>query len=187
MDAVGRSGGILLMWDNKVFNKVQVISDPGFVGRWIGVGEMVGFVNVYGPRNESDRKSLWSRISRVIGNVNACWCIFGDFNEVRRLDERMNTEFSTRGALEFNDFIRRENLIDVPLGGIIRERWKAVIWSTLYMIWSNRNQMIFRKNDSMIPDLFKEIQLRSFEWIAARSKKDEVKREEWFGGSINHV
>ncbi|PWA73502.1 RNA-directed DNA polymerase, eukaryota [Artemisia annua] len=118
-DADGRSGGILLMWDNKVFNKDQVISEPGFVavlGRWIGVSDMVGFVNVYGPRNESDRKALWHRISTVIGIVNACWCIFGDFNEVRRMDERMNTEFSTRGALEFNDFIRRENLIDVPLG-----------------------------------------------------------------------
>lgn len=30
-DVVGRSGGILLMWDNKVFNKNQVINEPGFV------------------------------------------------------------------------------------------------------------------------------------------------------------
>ncbi|PWA64534.1 Lipase, GDSL [Artemisia annua] len=73
------------------------------------------------------------------------------------------------------------------VNSIIRERWEAVIWSTLYMIWSNRNQMIFRRNGSMIPDLFKEIQLQPFEWISARSKKDEVKREEWFGGPIHHV
>ncbi|GKD16015.1 RNA-directed DNA polymerase, eukaryota, partial [Tanacetum coccineum] len=94
-----------------------VKEDAAVLGRWRGVNDMVGFVNVYGPRNESDRKTLWCRISAVIGNVNACWCIFGDFNEVRRLDERMNTDFSTMGALEFNDFIRRANLTDVPLGG----------------------------------------------------------------------
>nr|GEW86843.1 phytanoyl-CoA dioxygenase [Tanacetum cinerariifolium] len=49
------------------------------------------------------------------------------------------------------------NLTDInSFNGINRERWKAVIWSTLYIIWSNRNQMIFRRNGSMIPDLFKE-------------------------------
>ncbi|GKA59431.1 putative RNA-directed DNA polymerase [Tanacetum coccineum] len=81
------------------------------------------------------------------------------------------------------------NLSDInSFNGINRERWKAVIWSTLYIIWSNRNQMIFRRNGSMIPDLFKEVQLRSFEWISARSKKkDEVKWEEWFGGPTDHV
>ncbi|GKE95040.1 RNA-directed DNA polymerase, eukaryota, reverse transcriptase zinc-binding domain protein, partial [Tanacetum coccineum] len=80
------------------------------------------------------------------------------------------------------------NLSDInSFNGINRERWKAVIWSTLYIIWSNRNQMIFRRNGSMIPDSFKEVQLRSFEWISVRSKKDEVKREEWFGGPTDHV
>ncbi|GJY33891.1 RNA-directed DNA polymerase, eukaryota [Tanacetum coccineum] len=74
LDVVGRSGGILTMWDTRVFNKVQVISDHGFVA--------------------------------VV-----------DFNEVRRLDERLNSEFSKKGALAFNDFIRSEQLIDVPLGG----------------------------------------------------------------------
>nr|GEU58439.1 RNA-directed DNA polymerase, eukaryota, reverse transcriptase zinc-binding domain protein [Tanacetum cinerariifolium] len=38
--------------------------------------------------------------------------------------------------------------------GINRERLKSVIWSTLYIIWSNRN-VILRRNGSMIPDLFK--------------------------------
>ncbi|GJS56818.1 hypothetical protein Tco_0651602 [Tanacetum coccineum] len=80
------------------------------------------------------------------------------------------------------------NLTDInSFNGINKERWKAVIWSTLYIIWSNRNQLIFRRNGSMIPDLFKEVQLRSFKWISARSKKDEVKREEWFGGPIDRV
>ncbi|GJV17568.1 RNA-directed DNA polymerase, eukaryota, reverse transcriptase zinc-binding domain protein [Tanacetum coccineum] len=80
------------------------------------------------------------------------------------------------------------NLTDInSFNGIDRERWKAVIWSTLYIIWINRNQLIFRRNGSMIPDLFKEVQLRSFEWISARSKKYEVKREEWFGGPIDRV
>ncbi|GKC13210.1 putative ribonuclease H protein [Tanacetum coccineum] len=67
--------------------------------------------------NENERAALWDRISRVLAPSDTCWCIFGDFNEVRRLDERLNSEFSKKEALAFNDFIRSEQLIDVPLGG----------------------------------------------------------------------
>ncbi|GJV17569.1 putative RNA-directed DNA polymerase, eukaryota [Tanacetum coccineum] len=122
LEEFGESIGLIWEGRHKAAGNDVAIREPGeeraqfWVDGW-GVNDMVGFVNVYGPRNESDRQTLWCRISAVIGNVNACWCIFGDFNEVRRLDERMNTDFSTRGALEFNDFIRRANLTDVPLGG----------------------------------------------------------------------
>ncbi|GKD88200.1 RNA-directed DNA polymerase, eukaryota, partial [Tanacetum coccineum] len=90
---------------------------PDVVGRsGVRVEKMVGLVNVYGPQNENERAALWDRISRVLAPSDTCWCIFGDFNEVRRLDERLNSEFSKKGALAFNDFIRSEQLISVPLG-----------------------------------------------------------------------
>ncbi|GJV29955.1 RNA-directed DNA polymerase, eukaryota [Tanacetum coccineum] len=95
LDAVGRSRGILMMWDTRVFNKVHVVSDHGFVaviGKWVGVEKMVGL------------------------------CIFGDFNEVKRVDEILNSKFSKKGALAFNDFMRSEELIDVSLGGKIFTR-----------------------------------------------------------------
>ncbi|GKE52405.1 RNA-directed DNA polymerase, eukaryota [Tanacetum coccineum] len=74
LDVVGRSGGILTMWDTRVFNKVQVISDHGFVavvGKWVGVEKMTGLVNVYGPRNENERVALWDRIRAP---SDTCWC-----------------------------------------------------------------------------------------------------------------
>lgn len=49
--------------------------------------------------------------------IDATWCVFGDFNEVRKTDERLNSNMNVRGALEFNEFIRRDGLIDIPLGG----------------------------------------------------------------------
>ncbi|PWA41096.1 hypothetical protein CTI12_AA559940 [Artemisia annua] len=87
LDAVGRSGGILTKWDTRVFNKVQVIYDHGFVavmGKWVGVEKAVGLVNAYGPRNENERVALWDKISRVLDHSNTCWC--GDFNEERTVN-----------------------------------------------------------------------------------------------------
>ncbi|GJX03142.1 putative RNA-directed DNA polymerase [Tanacetum coccineum] len=119
LEEFGESIGLIWEGRHKAAGNDAAIPEPREerAGIWIGVDDMVGFVNIYGPHNESDRKALWCRISTVISSVNACWCIFGDFNEVKRLDERINTEFSTRGDLEFNDFIRRANLTDVSLGG----------------------------------------------------------------------
>jgi len=41
----------------------------------------------------------------------------GDFNAVRKADERFGSRFDNTLAEEFNDFIQTNDLIDVPLGG----------------------------------------------------------------------
>lgn len=43
--------------------------------------------------------------------------MFGDFNEVRSPEKRINSEFNPRGASDFNDFIRMNELVDIPMGG----------------------------------------------------------------------
>ncbi|GJQ95378.1 reverse transcriptase domain, reverse transcriptase zinc-binding domain protein [Tanacetum coccineum] len=70
-------------------------------------------------------------------------------------------------GLENMDVFSVQDILNLPgynsFSGVDRERWKSVIWSTLYITWSNRNRTIFRRNGSMIPDLFKKVQLQSFE------------------------
>nr|GEU40874.1 RNA-directed DNA polymerase, eukaryota, reverse transcriptase zinc-binding domain protein [Tanacetum cinerariifolium] len=68
--------------------------------------------------------------------------------------------------------------------GIKREIWKEIVWSVLYFIWTFRNQVVFKGNESKILDLFKEVQGRAFEWIVARMKKDHLKWEDWISGLI---
>lgn len=60
---------------------------------------------------------MWNKISVIMESMEASWCIFGDFNEVRGSDERMNSQLNVKGAADFNKFIRRDELRDVPLGG----------------------------------------------------------------------
>lgn len=51
--------------------------------RWKGKSDLFGFLNVYDP-HDSDKKSLfWRTLSSILGFIKACWCLFGDFNELR--------------------------------------------------------------------------------------------------------
>ncbi|GJS17780.1 cytochrome P450 [Tanacetum coccineum] len=87
------------------------------IGSWKGKSGLVGFINVYAPQDVNLKIEIWKKIANIINSIDAAWCIFGDFNEVRNESERRNSNFDKRGADVFNDFILGENLIDMPLGG----------------------------------------------------------------------
>ncbi|XP_071689041.1 uncharacterized protein [Rutidosis leptorrhynchoides] len=48
--------------------------------------------------------------------------------------------------------------------------WQAIVWTTCYIIWKNRNQKIFRNDSWAPPKLINEIQIKTFEWISNRSR-----------------
>nr|GEW74581.1 hypothetical protein [Tanacetum cinerariifolium] len=56
-------------------------------------------------------------VTSSLGTVTGGWCLFGDFNDVRTVKDRLNSEFNTRDADNFNDFIRKNELVEIPLGG----------------------------------------------------------------------
>ncbi|GJW49121.1 RNA-directed DNA polymerase, eukaryota [Tanacetum coccineum] len=92
VDAIGSAGGILTIWDEAMFVNTTAMGGDGFLavlGSWKGKE----------------------------GSVDAAWCIFGDFNEVRSALEQKISNFNKRGADKFNYFIGNGNLIDIPLGG----------------------------------------------------------------------
>lgn len=120
VDAIGSSGGILTVWDDTWFYDTRAMGEEGFlavVGSWKGKEKLVGFINVYAPQDVGVKKLLWDKIARIINSIDVAWCIFGDFNEVRCREERKNSNFNSRGASNFNEFINSEGLIDIPLGG----------------------------------------------------------------------
>lgn len=42
----------------------------------------------------------------MINSFDASWCVFGDFNDVRDVEERRK-QLNMTGTREFNEFIRR--------------------------------------------------------------------------------
>lgn len=120
VEANGNSGGLITTWDKKRFHCEYVIEDVAFltvVGKWTGVPGLVGLVNVYGPRDVRERKEAWRMIEQIVSKEEVKWCVFGDFNEVRKDDERANSITNNRGTSEFNDFIGRSKLLEVPMIG----------------------------------------------------------------------
>ena len=85
------------------------------VGKWSGVKDLVGFINIYGPRDKQESKEVWSMVELICRKEEVKWCVFDNFNEVRREHERLNLATNTRDAKDFNEFIRISSLIEVPM------------------------------------------------------------------------
>ncbi|PWA63373.1 RNA-directed DNA polymerase, eukaryota [Artemisia annua] len=118
--AIGRSRGLLLIWDSNVFTSSGVVSGDRFIavkGSWKGIEGEVVLANVHGYHVTEKKVELWSRVSRLMDSVDGGCCLFGDFYDVREPGDRLNSEFNTRDVENFNEFIRRNSLVDIQLGG----------------------------------------------------------------------
>ncbi|GJS89010.1 RNA-directed DNA polymerase, eukaryota, reverse transcriptase zinc-binding domain protein [Tanacetum coccineum] len=118
--SVGKSGGILCVWDPNAFKKLNSTALDYFVmiqGNWVSNGKLLLIISVYAPQELSKKKSLWDYLCHVIDNWKGSVIIMDDFNEVCNKNERFRTIFNVHGANAFNSFISMANLEEVPLGG----------------------------------------------------------------------
>ncbi|KAJ0575090.1 putative RNA-directed DNA polymerase [Helianthus annuus] len=120
VEAVGRSGGIISLWDSKVFRKNTVVQDPNFLltsGYLVEGGESINVLNVYAPQSVVDKRSLWDKLKSLIGSYQGLWVVLGDFNVVRRAEERKNSYFNHTSASDFKDFIDETELQEYCMRG----------------------------------------------------------------------
>jgi exonuclease III len=116
----GASGGILLMWDRRVVEKVE---------DWVGCFSVAcsfrsvsddfrwAFAGVYGPNIDSDRLLLWDELSNLMDRWEVPWCIGGDFNAIRFPSERLGNSRFVPAMEDFSRFIFDRGLVDIPLRG----------------------------------------------------------------------
>lgn len=90
--SVGAAGGILTLWD---IGEVDICLSMSFEnclvvkGRFIKSNLDFSLVNVYAPCDSGGRQVLWERLGGLISNdIEVSWCILGDFNVIRTLEER---------------------------------------------------------------------------------------------------
>ncbi|KAJ0683719.1 putative RNA-directed DNA polymerase [Helianthus annuus] len=119
--ANGNSGGILSIWDPKVFLKDSVTKDCNFLhvaGTILANSVRLNMLNVYAPQSNIEKRLLWSKIESLISSNQGWWILCGDFNAVRDRGERKNSKFDQVCARDFNDFIDVNGLREFNLKGL---------------------------------------------------------------------
>ncbi|KAL7613546.1 hypothetical protein Lser_V15G09274 [Lactuca serriola] len=122
VDASGRSGGIISIWDTAVFQRTDVIKNRHYLvvsGKYMGSPEnaILNIVNIYGPQSILEKKKIWAELLNIINHKAGMWVVFGDFNVVRHQSERRNSQYCPYSTNDFNRFIQEANLKDYNMGG----------------------------------------------------------------------
>lgn len=118
--AIGRSGGLLCLWDSGRFSKTGAVKDQNFLliqGIIKGCGSIINIINVYAPQRREEKRRLWDKIMDLKREFSGMWVMLGDFNSVRWQEERRNSRFDLQEASDFNSFIAEANLSEFAMKG----------------------------------------------------------------------
>ena len=143
-------------------------------GFWkVGNGVFVTIVNVYCSGSLWEKKKMWKEINGVkLNQLSKAWCIIGDFNSIRRQEERkslISTSDYSREIKRFNDFIEKSELVDIPLvgrkftwnkpNGLVKSRIDMVVVSKEWLeSWPHCQQFVLNRSISNhCPIILKEV------------------------------
>ena len=116
----GASGGVLLMWDRRVVEKIEeVVGQFSISCRFKNVSDHFkwAFIGIYGPNLNRKRQFMWEELAGLISWWNLPWCLGSDFNVIRFPSERLGAGRFTRCMYDFSNFISLHGLMDIPLEG----------------------------------------------------------------------
>ncbi|GJW47185.1 hypothetical protein Tco_0078831 [Tanacetum coccineum] len=81
-------------------------------------------------------------------------------------------------ALSIDEFFSSLGNVNVPVA--FARVWQAVVWTTRYFIWRERNARVFGNKVTSRNKIVQDIQLKSFECIVRRSNKlKEIDWQQW--------
>ncbi|KAL4592668.1 hypothetical protein LXL04_005671 [Taraxacum kok-saghyz] len=113
MASEGLSRGLCCMSDKQLFQDIVVIKSRNYMVVKDTSAETM-FANIYAPQSLADKRTLWHNLSNLMISRPGKWILFGDFNAVRRPEERINSAYI---AADFNKFIVDNGLLDLNMGG----------------------------------------------------------------------
>ena len=118
--SVGASGGLITLWMSSVFTGVPVFSESFALGVRLTSTQSADswtLVNVYGPCTEPNRTLFTSWLFDIDIPRGDDWLLIGDFNFIRAPDNRNRGGGDANDMLLFNELIRRQSLVELPIKG----------------------------------------------------------------------
>ncbi|XP_028072866.1 uncharacterized protein LOC114275081 [Camellia sinensis] len=119
VDAEGSAGGLLCIWDPDIFQIKECCSNRRFI---LLSGAILNhfhcaILNIYAPNDVGPRGNLWQSLLKLKEEFLNPWCLGGDFNEIRQIGERKGCSRRDRGMKDFNEFIDKCEVSELPLLG----------------------------------------------------------------------
>lgn len=118
--SVGALGGIITIWNSAIFNGTVLFSETfalGIKSTSSQSAQCWTLVNVYGPSQGEHRELFTEWLFNIDIPNNEEWLFLGDFNYFRSPDNRNKPGGSVQDMLTFNDFIREQHLVEIPIKG----------------------------------------------------------------------
>ncbi|XP_071703971.1 uncharacterized protein [Rutidosis leptorrhynchoides] len=82
-----------------------------------------------------------------------------------------------QSGITIDEMIKGSNsIVSAPR---FKKIWQAVVWTTCYLLWKNRNLKVFQNDVWATSKIVNEVQVKSFEWIKNRSRKLSSSWHQW--------
>ncbi|GKV45963.1 hypothetical protein SLEP1_g52987 [Rubroshorea leprosula] len=206
-DSAGLLGGMVCVWNSKTLRLVKVWEGENFIGiqgRWVAEDVCVNIINIYSPCQLAGKRSLWGELKDLVLQTRGLWCLVGDFNTVKNVEEKVGSQAVTTEMRDFNNFIMEAELIDIPLVGrkftwyqpcgklmsrinrfLLSEEWlnkwgEATQWGLTRTVSDHCPILLRHKKVNWGPKPF-----RFFDTWLEQEGCQEVIREAWRGKKIN--
>ncbi|XWS15316.1 hypothetical protein CRYUN_Cryun35bG0085400 [Craigia yunnanensis] len=115
----GAPGGILSTWEENFFFMESSLTTFRFV-LIQGVVKPLNLrcvVNIYASNEASERARLCKELLELKEVSTLPWCIGGDFNIIKEINENIGVSIDFNATRDFASFIEDASLIDLPLLG----------------------------------------------------------------------
>ena len=116
----GAFGGILLMWDSRVVEKVEeAVGHFSVSCKFKNIDDQFewAFIGVYGPNLNKRRRLMWEELIGLISWCDLPWCIRGDFNIICFPSERLGAASFSRAMYGFSDFVSLHGMMYIHMEG----------------------------------------------------------------------
>ncbi|XP_028105255.1 uncharacterized protein LOC114304285 [Camellia sinensis] len=148
VDSDESASGLLCIWRPHVFELKERCCSKNFIilsGTSCNSFQCV-LVNIYAPNEVLKRRQLWDTLVNVYPNFPNPWCVEGDFNEIRYMGERKVCSSRERGTKDFNEFVEKLELTDLPMLGrqytwcnaLDGDRWSRIDRFLLDLKWMKK-------------------------------------------------
>lgn len=116
----GVSGGLITIWNSSIFTGTVVLSE--FFAHIINFKatqsvDTWNLVNIYGPCQGDDRITYTNWLFDLDIPDDENWLLLGDFNYIRSPSDRNKPGGDCNDMLKFNEFIREQCLVELPIKG----------------------------------------------------------------------